>query len=136
MNAILKCCFLILLTSNLNSCSDQDLDDSVPAGEYSGTFEVTYPDGTIHDGPVTVTFNTGNTYSATGNEDYYPAGGSGSYSIADNIFTFKDENFWTANFDWGLILSGEYTYTYKNKQLILTKGGEDSATYVYTLNLE
>lgn len=56
----------MLLTSNLNSCADQYLDDSVPAGEYSGTFEVTYLDGTKHSGPVTVTFEAGKTYSATG----------------------------------------------------------------------
>ncbi|WP_143469343.1 hypothetical protein [Leeuwenhoekiella nanhaiensis] len=136
MNAILKFCCLMLLTSNLNSCADQDLDDSVPAGEYSGTFEVTYPDGTTHDSPVTVTFEAGKTYSATGNEDRYPAGGSGTYTITDNQFKFSDENFWTAEFDWGLILNGNYAYTYKNKQLRLTKGGKDSATYTYTLNAE
>ena len=98
MNAILKFCCLISLTVNLYSCADQDLDDNVPAGEYSGTFEVTYPDGTTHDGPVTINFNISNTYSATGNENRYPAGGSGTYTISDNHFEFSDENFWTANF--------------------------------------
>lgn len=136
MNALFKICLLLLVISNTNSCSEKDLDGSIPNGDYTGTFTVNYADGSTHSGPVTISFSEENSYSATGNPDYYPAGGNGNYRIDDDTFIFTDENFWTANFDWGLILNGEYTYTFTDNELTLIKTKDDSTTYTYVLRME
>lgn len=136
MNALLKISLLLILVSNTNSCSEKDLDGSIPAGDYTGTFTVSYADGSSHSGPVTVSFSGDNTYNSNGNEDRYPAGGKGSYSIKGDQFSFEDENLWTANFDWGLILNGEYTYSFTNDELTLTKTKDGSTTYTYVLSMD
>ncbi len=136
MNALLKICLLLLVISNTNSCSEKDLDGSIPAGDYTGTFSVNYADGSTYSGPVTVSFSSDNTYTSSGNEDRYPAGGNGSYSIRRGQFSFEDKNLWTANFDWGLILNGEYTYSFTNDKLTLTKTKDGSSTYTYVLSVQ
>jgi hypothetical protein len=84
-------------------------------------------------GPVQVTFD-GNTYRSTGNPDRIPAGGSGTYKLLDGTrILFEDKNIWTANFDWGLILNGEYEYRFKGDSLLITRYSQDSKRYEYKL---
>jgi len=55
--------------------------------------------------------------------------GSGSYQIgSNNQAVFQDENPWTADFNWNLLLSGNYTYQIKGDSLILTKIFEPSGS--------
>jgi hypothetical protein len=72
-------------------------------------------------GPVEVNFSS-DSYQSTGNSNYIPAGGSGTFHILENKnIEFKNTNMWTANFDWNLILNGTYTYKLKGDSLILSK---------------
>lgn len=49
-------------------------------------------------------------------------GGSGTFKVLNETrVEFEDENFWTAEFDWALILSGDYKYEIKGDSLILTR---------------
>lgn len=103
-------------------------------GSFSGTFTAYEPDGDVEKaGPVTVTFD-GNTYSSTSNPDQYPAGGSGTYRFLDDaMISFEDKNRWTANFNWNLILNGDYGYRFRGDSLSLTRYSGSAKVYEYNL---
>jgi hypothetical protein len=121
----------------LSGCSDK-LNLSALNGTYTGKFYYTPPAGSIKTGNASVSFSD-NTYSSTADAERIPAGGSGTLEILqDDVINFKDQNIWTANFDWGLILSGKYKYEMKNDSLILTRYNEhcppnENCGIVYTL---
>ncbi len=98
-------------------------------GKYTGVFTVTYSSG-IKQNPVTLEFKNGR-YVCSGNPDRIPAGGSGTYSVNSGKITFSEENFWTADFDWNLILNGQYNYSFDGKVLILSVGKNDVSRYEY-----
>ncbi len=96
-------------------------------GTYSGTFTVTR-------GSEKNTRNTSlklenGTYSCT-------TRGSGNYSVSNNKIIFNDENNWTADFDWNLILNGEYDYTFDGKRLHISANKDSVAHYEYDLEKE
>ena len=62
-----------------------------------------------------------------------PCGGSGNYSINDNKIIFNEEHVWTANFDGGLILDGEYNFSFDGKKLKFSKIYDGYAHYKYEL---
>jgi uncharacterized coiled-coil protein SlyX len=59
-------------------------------------------------------------------------GSSGTYTIHDDKIVFVNENGWLANFDWNLILDGEYDFTFVGTQLKISKEN-DYARYEYDL---
>ena len=100
---------------------DKEKNKSIKDGTYKGTFTVRYSEGdlfgeTACTGETTLKLNNGK-YSCTGNSNRVPAGGSGKYSVSDNKIIFEDENYWTADFDHNMILSGEFDYTFDGKNL-------------------
>ena len=103
-------------------------------GSFSGTFTAYELDGDVEkSGPVTVTFD-GNTYSSTSNSDRYPAGGSGTYRFLDDaMIRFEDKNRWTADFNWTLILNGDYGYKFSGDSLSLTRYSGAARIYEYKL---
>jgi len=121
------------------AATDEDLIDDredgkvsiLKEGTYSGTFTVTYSSGK-KTGTTTLKLENGK-YICTGNPDFIPAGGSGTYSINNDKIVFVDENFWTANFDWNLILTGEYNYTFNGKKLKISAHKNDVGFYEYDL---
>ncbi|HYE55132.1 MAG TPA: hypothetical protein VD996_09825 [Chitinophagaceae bacterium] len=97
----------IIAVIGLASCKKDTTDNITLTGTYTGTF-VRY--GPAVDGipaSVTITF-TGNEFSGTGQLPTYPALCNGTFSINGNKGTFENKCVWTANFDWTLILNGEY----------------------------
>ncbi len=126
----------ILLFAILFSCSK---DEKYPVvqlqGAYNGTF--TYAGetlGTITN-PVTVTFNN-TEYSSTAGENRFPAGGNGTYSLHESgdSISFTDLNIYTADFDWGLILAGEYAIYEKDNQIVIERISRTGISYSYRLN--
>ncbi len=117
--------FLILvgLLFIILSCNTDD-ENSQPEinGEYVGVFE---RDG--NNSNVELTFNNGNW---TGESEIvkFPALCNGTYSSSGNVITFENACFWTAEFDWTLILSGEWNYRLNGNSLILTKTNGDKYT--------
>ena len=99
-------------------------------GTYTGKFKVVYDTATFT-GVTTLRLH-GDTYHCEGNDNRIPAGGSGTFAIRDNTIIFHDENMWTADFDWNLILKGEYHYILYGKNLKLTMR-KDGAMYEYDL---
>ena len=116
---------LIFLTGAAGTC-----DTPIPDGTYTGKFRVAY-DTTTLTGVTTLRLH-GNTYHCEGNDDRIPAGGSGTFTRGEKTIIFHDENMWTADFDWNLILKDEYNYALEGKNLKLTKR-KDGWVYEYDL---
>jgi hypothetical protein len=124
--------FFVAVT--LVSCSLQDdIATELLQGTYTGTFTVTYLNGTTFSNPVTVQFNERQTYVCSANNNYIPAGGSGTYQKYSTTIKFSDQNFWTANFDWNLILNGDYSYTLTPQTLTLQATISNIGIYQYQL---
>lgn len=113
--------FLFFILVLALGCSDKLSPDTLN-GRYTGTFHYISPaDGQQTSAGAQVIFSDGKFQSA-GNANHIPAGGSGSFVFTgDKFIEFRDENIWTANFDWGLILNGKYNYRVQADSLTLTR---------------
>ncbi|MCO4292297.1 hypothetical protein NF867_05410 [Solitalea sp. MAHUQ-68] len=120
----------ILSSITFMGCCTSDKVEPLKAGTYSGVFNVKYGSES-YSGKTSLTFENAR-FSSTSGQNRFPAGGSGVYTISNDKIVFTDQNFWTADFDWGLILSGTYTYSFDGKRLTLKKQGE-SSSYEYVL---
>ncbi|MDR2284802.1 MAG: hypothetical protein LBE37_16420 [Sphingobacterium sp.] len=128
--ASLPTVFIIALL--LFGCKKEN-DLQIQQGTFKGTFTVAYESGT-HTGQTTVELKDGR-YSCLANVNRIPAGGSGKYSFDKKSITFNDENTWTLEFDGGLILNGQYNYTFDGKSLKIDKTNE-VGTYTYDLKIQ
>lgn len=117
------------ITILLSSCKKDDFE--IKDGTYKGTFTVTYSPGT-QSGQTTLELKNGK-FSCSGNINRIPAGGSGTFSSDNKKITFSDENVWTADFDWNLILNGQYDYTFDGKNLIISTDKNGGGNYKYYL---
>lgn len=106
------------------SCDDKPEATVELDGEYSGYFYHIPPGQTkVVKAPTELNVKLdGTQFSVNKTQTRYPAGGSGTFNVLNRKeVEFKDENFWTADFDWNLILDGGYSYEIKNDSLILTR---------------
>lgn len=55
----------------------------------------------------------------------FPAVCRGSFSYKKSTITFIDSCLWTTDFDWSLILNGEWNYTIDYPKLILSSDNGD-----------
>jgi len=69
-------------------------------------------------GPATFIF-TDTSYSCWGEKYLLPPSGGGKYSIIDDKMVLNDTSYHTAEFDWTLILNGEFDYWFDGKNLRL-----------------
>ena len=120
---------ILSITTLLCSCKKEDIE--IKDGTYTGTFTVTYLSNT-QSGQTTLELKNGK-FSCTGNSNRIPAGGSGTVSSYNSQITFNDEKAWTADFDWNLILSGKYDYTFDGKKLIISADKNSVGNYKYDL---
>jgi hypothetical protein len=127
-NKILIPIILSIVTLILG-CKKDNLN--IKDGTYKGTFTVTYSSGT-QTGQTTLELKKGK-FTCSGNSNRIPAGGSGTFSSDKGKITFNDENAWTADFDWNLILSGNYDYTFDGKKLIFSADKNNVGNYNYDL---
>ena len=140
-NGIYKMLLMVILSLSFTFCSNDDDNNENQSlnGNYSGTFTVKYLNGDTFSNPVTVNFRGNNNYQSSGNgnnNDFYPAGGSGTYEMEDSIITFSDSNIWLAHFDWNLILAGEYEYSNNENELIISANRTEFGLYKYELTKE
>jgi hypothetical protein len=82
----------------------------IPDGTYTGTFQRELVWSKSDTAQVTLTFSSNNWYGES-DKVKYPALCNGTYSIDGNKINFNSGCAWSAEFDWSLILSGEYTLT-------------------------
>ncbi len=123
---------LLIVPFFMLSCEKDDMP--LQEGTYEGTFTVSYRSGSSAGG-VTLILEDGRYYcfGKEGNPYRTPAGGSGRYYIDGNKIVFSDENVWTAEFDWNLILNGKYDYTAKGSTLVIASSKNDVGYYKYIL---
>jgi hypothetical protein len=123
----LKILFFAIFLLPILGCK-KEKNQSLVDGTYTGTFKVIYTSGT-QTGNTKITLGEG-IYSCLGNSNFLPAGGSGTYIQEENKITFEDLNFWTVNFDWNLILSGSYDYSFNGERLkIYVQRGQNYYEY-------
>lgn len=133
MKSIFKSILFVGFFICILSCGNSDDNFSTTLeGEYEGTFTVEYQNDQTFSNPVEVSFSGGEFSSSTG-ANRFPAGGNGAYNVENNTIQFTDENIWTADFDWNLILNGTYNYTINGNTLILSANKNDVGVYKYVL---
>lgn len=118
----------------LSACSDETVQTtaSLPAGTYTGTFTVQYNDNSSYSAPVSLVIS-GKRYSCSSGENRIPAGGTGTFEVKGTQIVFSEESIWTADFDWNLILSGEYSLTVAGSQVEISNTTNSLGTYRYRL---
>ncbi|MCP9752196.1 hypothetical protein [Ferruginibacter sp. HRS2-29] len=126
--------FLLSLLLVFAGCKKDGSRALIIPGTYTGMFKVVYPSQT-QTGPVTVTFSAGNRYSSTFNPGGVPGGGSGtcSISLVQDSITFNETNYWTGNFDWNLVLTGKYSYSFDGTHLKIWADKNGVGYYEYDL---
>tara|TARA_R110002124_G_scaffold214111_3_gene380152 strand:- start:66 stop:443 length:378 start_codon:yes stop_codon:yes gene_type:complete len=118
-----KVLILIGLIFVILSCNNDDENPQTEInGEYVGIFE-----RGGNNSSVELTFNNGN-WSGESEIVKFPALCNGTYSNSGNVITFENACPWTAEFDWTLILGGEWNYSLNGNSLILTKTNGDKYT--------
>ncbi len=107
------------------SCSKNETEVSIPTttnGNYIGIFERNGITSNVQLNLINGAFDGQSTVQK------FPAICSGTYIIAGNTMTFENGCAWIAEFDWTLILSGEWNYTMNGTTLTLTKSNGDKYT--------
>ena len=114
---------LIGLMFVILSCNNNDENPQTEInGEYVGIFE-----RGENNSNVELTFNNG-IWDGESEIVKFPALCNGTYSNSGNIITFENACPWTAEFDWTLILGGEWNYSLNGNSLILTNSNGDKYT--------
>ena len=113
----------------LISCSDNAVSPKMLEGSYEGIFIMTCTDCTPQSTDVVLDFDNSQ-FTGSSNSRNLPAIGTGAFSIKENNIQFTNASFWTADFDWSLILDGNYKCTFKEETLQLErKLGKHTYTY-------
>ena len=134
---LLKIICVLIFAMTLIACTkDEETTNQNVNGKYSGIFTVEYLNGTTFSNPVTINFNGEKEYNSSGNgnnNDFYPAGGNGTYEKGEATIVFYDTNHWLANFDWNLILNGSYNYVLDGDKLVISADKNNIGLYKYEL---
>ena len=118
-----KFLFLSLIILSTFGCNKEDdnIETSID-GNYIGIFE-----RSGNTSNVELTFNNG-IWTGESETVKFPALCNGTYSDSGNVMTFENSCTWTAEFDWTLILGGDWSYTFNGNLLIMTKSNGDKYT--------
>lgn len=120
---IAKFLFLIIfITTGCDRDPIQTISVSELRGEYTGTFE---RDGEVAN--VELQFNN-RQYTGYSEIAKFPAICKGEFTIKSNVIVFTNICPWTAEFDWSLILTGEWVYQFTGNTLTLTSSIGDKYT--------
>jgi hypothetical protein len=129
--------FLLLATALISCETDENLlNGPLVPGTYNGIFYRT------EDGATSYVLNqvslelTSDRFSGASSASRYPAICHGTYSVSGTKIKFADECFWTTEFDWSLILSGEYTLSIEGNKVKMTRRYENDMRDVYELELQ
>lgn len=113
------------------SCDKNSSSGSEIEGTYKGTFQRQIL-GAGEVSNVTIIFKDGQ-YEGESSKPLYPALCKGNYSISKGVGRFENKCFWTANFDWTLILNGEYKVVKNGNQLQIIKEYGTESKDIYNL---
>ncbi|MGB0524461.1 MAG: hypothetical protein ACPGJS_15930 [Flammeovirgaceae bacterium] len=120
----------VLLVIGLISCNEQDISPNALDGIYTGTFSVIQGNDT-QSTSVELEFEHG-TFHGTSAQKNHPAIGTGAFRLDSDGIEFTNASFWTGDFDWNLILNGDYQIKIDGQHIELTKTFNQT-TYRYYL---
>jgi hypothetical protein len=130
----MKCTFLTLacLTLFAVSCKKTSSEFFIPDGTYNCTFQrQTSTAGSISN--VSITFSDNN-YTGQSGSPRYPALCNGTYkAIESGKLNFQNACFWTADFDWSLILSGNYKINVDSHYIEISRDYNNGVKDIYKL---
>lgn len=121
---------IFYLTCLLGCEKDEEKYSRLPDGVYVGTFqrELVWSDNDSAN--IIMTFSS-NTWLGSSDKTKYPALCKGTYSIAGDIIIFENECAWTTEFDWSLILTGEYVLKTKRNDIEFYRDYRSSTSDTY-----
>ncbi len=129
MKRLINFLLIIILISFFNSCTEEEeIYSTIDDGIYEGTFIIVESDGKMYSGKVTFTFNK-STYTCVPEIRYLPPSGGGSFQTNKNKIMLEDKVIHTAEFDWTLILNGEFYFIYDGNKLILKQNDMNHNRY-------
>jgi hypothetical protein len=109
---------LILVLTSLACDHGVDPIRPIQIGDYVGTFSIKAENGTTQTGGVIFGFHP-TKYICIPEKAYLPPSGAGSYRLDENTITLTDTVAHTAEFDWTLILNGDFTYSNDGNKITL-----------------
>jgi len=115
---------LVFASLSLYGCVDNF--DPISDGDnvvYMGTFMRGGPLIDPLPSNVTIRFRDG-VFEGTSDTQNYPAICNGTYSIKGTKINFRNKCVFPANFDWGLILAGDFEYELKGDSLMIRRSYE------------
>lgn len=112
---------LLIITVGCNK-SEEVMISPNTNGNYTGFFERNGVSSNVQLNLVNGSFNGQSVI------EKFPALCTGTYLISGNTITFDSNCMWTADFDWTLILNGEWNYNRNGNILKLTKSNGDKYT--------
>jgi hypothetical protein len=113
---------IVIILTTISCSKDNNNSETLLNGKYIGTFER----GT-NISNVEFTFNDG-AYTGASDTVKFPAICDGTYTVTGRTIDFQSLCAWTAEFDWTLILGGEWNYTFQNNTLIMVHSNGDKYT--------
>ncbi|WP_421762566.1 hypothetical protein [Ekhidna sp.] len=108
----------------INSCDDERLTLADLDGTYEGNFIRSSPYAKYAPAQVTLTFANGQ-FQGANEKTKYPAICNGTYEVEGDKVEFINACIWTAEFDWSLILSGEFYIEFEANTLTLQRKNGD-----------
>ncbi len=126
---------LLLLAVAATSCTKTGAGIQIPDGTYAGTFQRQYAGGG-QISTVSLVFSGG---QWTGQSQYvqYPGLCNGSFnSIGIDSVHFTNACVWPADFDWSLILSGNYKVSLSGSRLEITRDYSGGYKDIYELGMQ
>jgi len=137
MKTLLSFVAMAMLSLVMFSCEgDEDIPLAKLDGTYTGTFQRTIGNESGAISQVTLFFEN-NTWVGSSETYRYPAICNGTYQITGQIISFTNHCMFTADFDWTLILMGDFEIKQTNAAITLTRIYPDADTQikdVYTLH--
>ena len=109
---------LIGLITTIGCSNDDNVQPNIE-GQYVGTFQ---RNGNTSN--VELSLDNGG-FSGESEIVKFPAICNGIYSISNSTIAFENQCPWTAEFDWSLILSRTWNYSFTNNTLTLTNSTGD-----------
>jgi len=116
------CILLFALILSLG-CKKATNVDVLLDGNYTGVLVITNSVKSVPEArPISISLKDGKfNITPNANTNLKPSGGKGTFTFKNGIGYFADEGIWTADFDWNLILNGEYDIRSSGADLTLKR---------------
>ncbi|MEM9831488.1 MAG: hypothetical protein AAF944_12680 [Bacteroidota bacterium] len=130
---------IVILIFFALACQEDDENNPLlllEEGTYAGVFYRSSPNARWATANVILTFENGR-FLGSSDTEKYPAICEGTYQLTGTSqITFENSCTWTADFDWSLILGGEYRIVKQDQKIVMTREYEGQVADTYELKRE